>query len=521
MSAVDWAGSVLMIGTPLLYLLAALIICIQPTSVAMRISRFIVVFAGVISIAVVILRLLPTASGATFAWLSPSIAGAVMLALVGFIGVILQYFSIRYLHGEPRRQHYDVTLLLTLTSVATVLISDHLLVVLLGWVAISLCLHGLLTFYPDRPRAALAAHKKFLFARVAELSLLGAFIILRIEHGTWSISEIIARYPLETLGLELHIAAVLTAIAALIKCAQLPTHGWLMQVVEVPTPISALLHAGIVNLGGYLLILFGPVWLQSGPAQWLILLVASATAVIAALSMSMRVSVKVKLAWSTCAQMALMLIECALGLFELALLHLVAHSCYKAYSFLSAGGTPQSWRINQLAPAASPSLKAWVFSAGMAITITSLAIALSGRFQPISPWLFMVAAITVILAEQGSTRIRSDLAFFSLLAIAVVSLYAVLKNTAGILLGHATITVGWGPDVWVGLLVLTLLAGHIMLRHAPNSDLSRKLAQGLYAGFYLDEWATHTTLAIWPLRFPNRHYPTTIGQTASIKNASS
>ncbi|WP_218961068.1 NADH-quinone oxidoreductase subunit L [Neopusillimonas maritima] len=521
MSAFNWAGSILMMALPLAYLLAALIVSIQPTSAARRLSGRIVYLAGAAGFAVLVLRLLPGAGDITFAWLSPSKVGAVMLALVGFIGVILHHFSERYLDGEPRRQHYDVTLLLTLTSVATVLISDHLLVVLLGWTAISLCLHGLLTFYPNRPRAALAAHKKFLFARVAELALLAAFIILRIEHGTWSVSEIVARYPVADMGLELHIAAVLIAFAALIKCAQLPTHGWLMQVVEAPTPISALLHAGIVNLGGYLLMLFGPVWLQSGPAQWLILLVAGATAVIAALSMAMRVSVKVKLAWSTCAQMALMLIECALGLFELALLHLVAHSCYKAYSFLSANTTTQVWRCVWLAPPAPPTRTTWMLSAIVAIAITGVAAVLSNKLALISPWLFMAAALTAVLAEQGSARVRRDMAFFIPLAIGIVAFYTVLKSGAGYLLGDVPAAARPVADIWVSLLVVMLFIGHIMLRHVPGNVVSRRLARRLYAGFYLDEWATYTTLAIWPLRFPTQRYPVATDHAAPFKSSSS
>ncbi|WP_350609572.1 proton-conducting transporter membrane subunit, partial [Pseudoalteromonas sp. 41-MNA-CIBAN-0057] len=86
---------------------------------------------------------------------------------------------------------------------------------------------------------------------------------------------------------------------ALIKCAQLPMHGWLIKVVEVPTPVSALLHAGVINLGGFLLILFAPLFIQAAAAQWLILIIAGLTTVISALIMTTRISVKVRLAWST------------------------------------------------------------------------------------------------------------------------------------------------------------------------------------------------------------------------------
>jgi NAD(P)H-quinone oxidoreductase subunit 5 len=132
------------------------------------------------------------------------------------------------------------------------------------------------------------------------------------------------------------LAALLIASAAMVKCAQFPMHGWLIQVVEAPTPVSALLHAGVINLGGFLL-LMAPLMRHADLANWLLLIVAGLTCVAAALITMTRVSVKVLLAWSTVAQMGLMLVECALGQYGLALLHLVAHSCYKAYAFLAAG----------------------------------------------------------------------------------------------------------------------------------------------------------------------------------------
>ena len=514
------AASLLMLALPLLYLVSALLLLWRHAPTTRRLARYGVGLAMVSGVVAMVLVLAVGHDGHASGWLSPAPVSAVMLALVCFIGAIIHRYSERYLDGEPRRQRYDVALLLTLASVATVLVSDHLLVILLGWTAISLCLHGLLRFYPDRPRAALAAHKKFLFARLAEACLLAAFVILRVEHGTWSASAIIAAYPLADMNLAAHVAAFLIASAAMIKCAQLPMHGWLMQVVEAPTPVSALLHAGVVNLGGYLLILFGPVWLQSALAQWVVLLVAGATVVLAALSMAIRVSVKVKLAWSTCAQMALMLIECALGLFELALLHLVAHSCYKAHAFLNAGSAAQTWRATQLAPAAAPGMLAWVASAGASALLVGIAAIASGHALPVSPWLFLAAALTVILAEQGSRRVVSDIRFFAPFAIGMVLAYSLLKLGAGQLLAGTTMTTPIAADLWVSVLVLALFTGHLMLRHAPESPRARQLARTLYAGLYLDEWATRTTLAIWPVQLPAGQHAAA-ETTANLKVSSS
>lgn len=265
-------------------------------------------------------------------YISQSTLSLVMMGLVVFMSTILIAFSRNYMAGEPRIDTYWRWLLNVLAAVSVVLISNHLLLLWLGWVSISLALHKLLTFYPERPRAALAAHKKFLLARTAETLLFTAIILLYQQHGTLFISELISHFNAVATSDSLqlttadHIAAVLIALTALIKCAQLPVHGWLIQVVEAPTPVSALLHAGVINLGGFLLILFAPLFIQSTVAQWLVLIVAGLTTVIAALIMATRISMKVRLAWSTSAQMGLMLVECALGLFELALLHLLTHS---------------------------------------------------------------------------------------------------------------------------------------------------------------------------------------------------
>lgn len=503
MTATHEVTSLMMLATPILYVVAALLHkCVNP-ALALRLNALLTCAAVLAATTALVVSLaFPSPALASEFWLSSSPVSVIMLTLVSFIGLVLYRYSRRYLHGEPERERYDTALMLTLGSVATVLVSDHLLVILLGWTAISLSLHTLLTFYPERPRAVLAAHKKFLFARLAELALLVAFVLLWLKHDTWSASQIIARYPVEQLELVDHAVALLIAVAALIKCAQLPVHGWLLQVVEAPTPVSALLHAGVVNLGGYLLILFGPVWLQSPVAQWVILLAAGGTALLAALSMAVRVSIKVKLAWSTCAQMALMLIECALGLFELALLHLVAHSCYKAHAFLASSSAPEQWRLHAWAPSARPRTKTWVLAAALSAIVVTSAAQLSNQTWAISPWLLLMAALTVILAEQRSKQVGSDVLFFVGFAGAVLLAYLTAKSLAGLVVTHSATPPSAMADSWVSALVIALFTGHLVLRHAPESPSARALTRLLYAGLYLDEWATRTTLLLWPLQLP-------------------
>ncbi|WP_434479468.1 proton-conducting transporter transmembrane domain-containing protein [Gemmatimonas sp.] len=163
----------------------------------------------------------------------------------------------------------------------------------------------------------------------------GAFALLFKALGTLEIDVVLARATEWTTAAEtpalVKIAGVMLAAGVVLRSAQLPFHGWLIQVMEAPTPVSALLHAGIVNIGGFIMIRLSGLMGQLDAAQLLLVVVGTLTATLAGLVMMTRVSVKVALAWSTCAQMGFMLLECGLGAYSLALLHLVAHSLYKAH----------------------------------------------------------------------------------------------------------------------------------------------------------------------------------------------
>jgi len=178
--------------------------------------------------------------------------GALMLLLVSFIGWVIVGYSQPYLGGERGQPRYIRGLMLTLAAVTLLVVSNNLLLLALAWIATSLAFHGLLTFFDTRPQALVAAHKKFIASRVADLCLLAAIVLLGQNLGTLEIDQAIAAAKaLPAMTVPLQAAALLLATSALLKCAQLPVHGWLIQVMEAPTPVSALLHAGVVNLGGF------------------------------------------------------------------------------------------------------------------------------------------------------------------------------------------------------------------------------------------------------------------------------
>ena len=272
--------------------------------------------------------------------LSPRIdpLSVTMLLLVSSIGWVVLRYAGTYLRGEPGQGRFTGWMCLTLAAVLLFVQAGHLVQLVVAWVATSLALHKLLLFYPARPLAQRAAAKKFVTARIGDAALIGAAALMIATYGTGDIASILAQAQSTPASAATHWAAGFLAIAALLKSAQFPTHGWLTEVMETPTPVSALLHAGVINAGGVLLIRFADVMLLAPGVLAALVMIGGFTALFGGLVMLTQPAVKTALAWSTVAQMGFMIFQCGLALFPLALLHIVAHSVYKAHAFLSSGG---------------------------------------------------------------------------------------------------------------------------------------------------------------------------------------
>ena len=266
---------------------------------------------------------------------------AVMFAMISLLAVVIVRYSATYLDGDERQGVFLGRLAATIAAVEVLVLSGNLAVLVLAWILTSLALHELLVFYRDRPRAVLAAHKKFLVARIGDVFLIVAAVLLYREFGTGDLGEIFSGVGQAVNGGwalgAVSVAALCLAVAALLKSAQFPTHGWLVEVMETPTPVSALLHAGILNAGPFLAIRMAFVLDAARPATLMLLVVGGFTAIFASVVLLSQPSVKVALAYSSAAHMGFMLMVCGMGLYPAALLHLVAHSFYKAHAFLSSG----------------------------------------------------------------------------------------------------------------------------------------------------------------------------------------
>jgi NAD(P)H-quinone oxidoreductase subunit 5 len=449
-------------------------------------------------------------AGAVHLGLRSDPLGALMLVLVSFIGWVIVRYSQPYLGGARGQPRYIRGLMLTLAAVSLLVVTNNLAVLALAWIATSLALHGLLTFFDDRPQALIAAHKKFLVSRVADLCLGGGVALVGVQLGTLDIDRAIAAArALPAMPGSLQVAALLLAASAMLKCAQLPVQGWLIQVMEAPTPVSALLHAGVVNLGGFLLIRVGTLVADVPAAQSLLVVGGSLTAVVAALVMTTRVSIKVSLAWSTCAQMGFMLMQCGLGLYALALLHLVAHSLYKCHAFLAAGGAVEQNRLRQMTPAAPPvGAVTWSLGALVGLAVTAAAALAWGLKPAAEPALWAVGGILTLalvplltgpLLRAGALGALMGLTSAWGVALAYFGLHAVFSGWLGVSIAGAA---GPGLVGWVLGCFGLLFVVQGVVRVWPQGALARWLYPTLFAGLYLDDLFTRLTFRLWPARVP-------------------
>lgn len=264
----------------------------------------------------------------------------IMSGLIALLGFIILKFSNNYLDGDPRQGAFLGRLAATIASVQLLVLSGNLGILLISWILTSISLHRLLVFYSDRPRAQIAAKKKFILARMGDVTLFLAILLLYRQFGTGNLEEIFTVLKSQTTtdtSLSLEWAGLFLVITALLKSAQFPTHGWLIEVMETPTPVSAMLHAGLLNAGPFLIIRLSFIIEANAFAGIVLMVVGGLTALLASVIYLTQTSVKTALGYSSMAHMGFSLMVCGLGAFPPAMLHLIAHSFYKAHSFLSSG----------------------------------------------------------------------------------------------------------------------------------------------------------------------------------------
>lgn len=435
---------------------------------------------------------------------------AIMLTLVSLIGWVVMRFSATYMDGEARQGAFIGWMSATLAAVLLLVMSGNLIQLLAAWVATSLALHQLLRFYPDRMTAMRAARKKAVVARLSEVTLGAAVLLLVMAYGTTDIADILNAVQPNAMTLA---AGLLIAMAAVLASAQFPAHGWLTEVMEAPTPVSALLHAGVINAGGFLLIRFADVMLIGPGIMALLVMLGGFTALFGGLVMLTQPAVKTSLAWSTIAQMGFMVLQCGLALFPLALLHIVAHSLYKAHAFLSAGEAVRNVAaIRRPGPVAVPSAGKVLQAFGVAIAIYAiigLPFGFDGKsVQAIALGVILIFGVAYLLAQGFADAAPAALTRRIVIYAGATSIsYFVLQMAAKyVTAGTLPPVPPTGPLEWALIILALISFGVVALAqatfplwatHPAAVGIRVHLSNGLYANAVFDR-----LLAGWSKR-PN------------------
>ncbi len=426
---------------------------------------------------------------------------ATLALLVAFVGWVVIRYARRYLDGEAREGRFHG---LTLAAIACVLMmvqAASLPVLVAGFVATGLVLQQLLIFYHDRPEAQRAAAKFIRVWGAGDLALLAATALLWHSLGTVDIARLTL---VSSLDASAQIGVAFVVLAAALKTAAFPLHGWLTEVMEAPTPVSALLHAGIINAGGVMVITLSGLVQHSAGAMAALVVLGGFTALFGALVMLTQSAVKTALAWSTVAQMGFMLLQCGLGLWALALLHIVAHSLYKAHAFLSSGGAVAAVNATRKpGPVAVPGvwsvLRAFALALGLFGAVAGVFTLTLGEKSPqaLALGAMLIFGVSYLIAQgladaaPGALTRRTFAASLAA-ALAYFSFQVVAQAVWGPSLPAVPQA---GPLEWALIVLAVLSFGLVAFaqalfplwaHHPSTAGLRVHLANGLYLNALLD-----------------------------------
>ena len=273
--------------------------------------------------------------------------GLVMSLLVLIVGLVVTIYSLRYMSGDSEYKSYFLKLISLLISLICMFNVDNILAFISCWALSNLFLLMLMV-HKSAWRQAL--EMGVLAGRNFCIGLISFLLFMAISFSytqTFSIHDISLAFP-DFNPASQALLFTLLLITAVTQSAQIPFHGWLLSSVNSPTPVSALMHAGLVNGGGYLLIKFFPLLLLNKNFLLSIFLIGAISAFIGILWLFIKSSVKGTLVSSTISQMGFMFMQIGLGLFPAAISHLCMHGFFKAFHFLSASSVFSDLKIKNL-----------------------------------------------------------------------------------------------------------------------------------------------------------------------------
>ena len=270
---------------------------------------------------------------------------AVMMVLISGVGTVIYAYSVGYMYQDPHEPRYLSLIGLALFVLLCMVSSANLMMLFLFWQLLSFLLY-LLAHNHTHAGTLEGAFKTFTLLRVGDVTFLAGIALAYALYGTLEFPALFARAAESSVtlaplpGWEISGATAVTLllfVGGMSKSAQFPFHIWLPHYLYAPTPATALLHAGIINAGGFLINRLAPLFGLSSTTLHVAFVVGTLTAILGATMMLAQNDIKKTLGFSTVGQMGYMIMECGLGAFSLAVFHLIAHGLFKATVFLNSG----------------------------------------------------------------------------------------------------------------------------------------------------------------------------------------
>jgi NADH-quinone oxidoreductase subunit L len=259
--------------------------------------------------------------------------------LITGVGSLIHIYSVGYMAHDSDRRRFFAYLNLFVAAMLLLVLADNYLVLYVGWEGVGLASYLLIGFWQYKPTAAVAAKKAFIANRVGDAGLSLAIMLMFSEFGTTSFGGVFGSVRSGGSGVATALGLLLL-LGACGKSAQVPLQSWLLDAMEGPTPVSALIHAAtMVTAGVYLLVRSNPILALSPTARLAITVVGAVTLLFGAIIGSAKDDIKKALAGSTMSQIGYMTLGAGLGPagYVFAIAHLLAHGFFKAGLFLGAG----------------------------------------------------------------------------------------------------------------------------------------------------------------------------------------
>ena len=259
--------------------------------------------------------------------------------LITGVGSLIHIYSIGYMAHDERRRRFFAYLNLFIAAMLTLVLADSYLVLFLGWEGVGLASYLLISFWQHKPSAAAAGRKAFVVNRVGDLGMSMAIFTMLSLFGSTAFSEVNAGIPRADVATAT-LLGFLLLLAACGKSAQVPLQSWLLDAMEGPTPVSALIHAAtMVTAGVYLVVRSHTIYEISEAATLAVAIVGVVTLLAGAWIGTAKDDIKKVLAGSTMSQIGYMMLAAGLGPVgaAFAIFHLITHGFFKANMFLGAG----------------------------------------------------------------------------------------------------------------------------------------------------------------------------------------